>query len=145
MKSPLEIKQNIAKKIYYYRKSAGLTQKQLAELLGVKNTAVSNWENGQNSIDTETLFKVCEIFKVTINDMYGIPKEEMSASNDTIVQDKLTPHEQAVLEAYRSQPEMQPAVDRLLGIQTEPKISADTTDEDTIAAVLRSSKSTAIK
>lgn len=65
------VKEEIAKNLLFYRKKAGLTQKELATQLGVKNTAVSNWESGNNSIDIETLFSACEIFGVTLNDMYG--------------------------------------------------------------------------
>lgn len=43
----------------------------MARLLGVSNSAVSNWENGFNSIDIETLFQACRIFGVTLDDMYG--------------------------------------------------------------------------
>lgn len=65
------VKEEIAKNLLFYRKKSGFTQKQLAAMLGVKNTAVSNWESGNNSIDIETLFAACEIFGVTLNDMYG--------------------------------------------------------------------------
>ena len=65
------VRDEIAKNLLYYRKKAGYTQKQFAEFLGVKNSAVSNWENGLNSIDIETLFKACELFGITLNDMYG--------------------------------------------------------------------------
>ena len=65
------VKDEIAKNLLYYRKKSGLTQKEFAEKLGVKNTAVSNWESGNNSIDIETLFAACEVFHVTLNDMYG--------------------------------------------------------------------------
>ncbi len=65
------VKEEIAKNLLFYRKKAGFTQKELAAKLGVKNTAVSNWESGNNSIDIETLFAACEIFGVTLNDMYG--------------------------------------------------------------------------
>ena len=65
------VRDEIAKNFLFYRKKSGLTQKELAEKLGVKNTAVSNWESGNNSIDIETLFLACKIFGITINDMYG--------------------------------------------------------------------------
>lgn len=65
------VKEEIAKNLFYYRKKAGYTQKEFAAKLGVKNTAVSNWESGNNSIDIETLFAACEIFGITLNDMYG--------------------------------------------------------------------------
>lgn len=65
------VKEEIAKNLLFYRKKCGFTQKELAQKLGVKNTAVSNWESGNNSIDIETLFSACEIFGITLNDMYG--------------------------------------------------------------------------
>lgn len=74
------VKEEIAKNLLFYRKKAGLTQKELATKLGVKNTAVSNWESGNNSIDIETLFSACEIFGVTLNDMYGMYSVDKSSA-----------------------------------------------------------------
>ena len=67
----LSVREEISKNLLYYRKKAGLTQKQLADKIGVKNTAVSNWESGNNSIDIDTLCLVCEVFGITLNDIYG--------------------------------------------------------------------------
>lgn len=66
------IKVEIAKNLTYYRKKSGLTQKELAEKLGVRHNSISAWENEKNSIDVEVLFDICEILNVTINDMYGV-------------------------------------------------------------------------
>lgn len=65
------IKEEIASNLLFYRKRANLTQKELAERLGIKHNSVSAWENGANSIDVEILFKICEILDVSVNDMYG--------------------------------------------------------------------------
>lgn len=91
------VKEEIAKNLLFYRKKAGLTQKQFANMLGVKNTAVSNWESGNNSIDIETLFAACEVFGVTLNDMYGKYSTESSSS----VQD-LPADESQLLATYRA-------------------------------------------
>lgn len=37
---------NMGEIICYYRKGKGLTQKQLAEKIGVTNKAISKWETG---------------------------------------------------------------------------------------------------
>lgn len=66
------IKETVAKNLLYYRKKNKITQKELAEKLGVKHNAISSWENGVNSIDIDTLFRICKIFGVTVNDMYGM-------------------------------------------------------------------------
>ena len=109
------IKDQIAKNLLYYRKKSGLTQKQFAEKLGVKNSAVSNWENNLNSIDIETLAKACEIFGISINDMYIENNEKFA----------LNAHETQVIQAYRAKPEMQPAVDKLLGVENADALLED--------------------
>lgn len=70
------VKETIAKNLLYYRKKNKITQKELAEQLGVKHNAISAWENGVNSIDIDTLFRICKIFGVTVNDMYGMSSPE---------------------------------------------------------------------
>ena len=91
------VKEEIAKNLLFYRKKAGLTQKQFADMLGVKNTAVSNWESGNNSIDIETLFAACEVFGVTLNDMYGKYSTESSNSGQDLPAD-----ESQLLATYRA-------------------------------------------
>ena len=90
------VKEEIAKNLLFYRKKAGLTQKELAAKLRVKNTAVSNWESGNNSIDIETLFAACDIFGVTLNDMYG--KYSVEKSSGAV----LTEDESRLLNTYRN-------------------------------------------
>lgn len=70
-----DIKENISNNIVYYRKKTGLTQSQLAEKLGVKTTTVSTWERGASSPDIETLYDICKIFDISLNEMYGINTE----------------------------------------------------------------------
>lgn len=118
------VKDEIAKNLLFYRKKAKLTQKELADKLGIKHNSISSWENGTNSIDVEILFKICKIFDVSINDMYG--KFAILKKNE------YTEHEKSVLSAYKSQPEqVKKAVDRLLcvpecrPIQDDMEISDD--------------------
>ncbi len=73
------IKETVAKNLLYYRKKNKITQKELAEKLGVKHNAISSWENGVNSIDIDTLFQICKIFGITVNDMYASPFNQLSS------------------------------------------------------------------
>ncbi len=72
-----KIKDSIAANIAFYRKQKGFTQKELAQLLGVKTTTVSTWERASSLPDAETLFKLCEIFHVSLTDMYGCDSIDM--------------------------------------------------------------------
>lgn len=88
------LRDEIAKNLLYYRKRAGFTQKDLADKLGVRNTAVSNWESGNNSIDIETLFRACKIFGVSLTEMYGKYGEPSASA--------LPSDEQELLDDFRS-------------------------------------------
>ena len=65
------IKDEIAKNLQYYRKKKKMTQKELADKIGVRHNSISSWENGVNSIDIETLIHICQVLDVSITDMYG--------------------------------------------------------------------------
>ena len=68
-----QIHENIVANIILHRKRLNLSQEQLAEKAGVKKfTTVSNWERGANLPNIETLFKLCEIFDITMDEMYGV-------------------------------------------------------------------------
>ena len=64
-----ELKEIISKNLRKYRKEAKLSQTALARQLGISPSSVSNWEQGLNSIDIDTLFKVCKILNVPISSM----------------------------------------------------------------------------
>lgn len=78
-----DIKDNISNNIVYYRKKSGLTQGQLAEKLNVKTTTVSTWERGASSPDIETLYTICTILGISLDDMYGVNTEEGFDANDS--------------------------------------------------------------
>ncbi len=86
------IKNRIAKNITKYRKIANLNQKELAQKLKVTQSRLSNWETGANSMDIDTLYKICQALNVSINDMYGIyPDADIT----------LNFNEQQLIEKYR--------------------------------------------
>lgn len=58
------------------RKEKNLTQKDLAEILGVTDKAVSKWETGKCYPDIETLEKTAYFFGVTVNDLLSGKKNE---------------------------------------------------------------------
>lgn len=47
------------------RKSAGLTQREVAAVVGVNQNTYSYWENGKTRIDSESLAKLSKLFGVT--------------------------------------------------------------------------------
>lgn len=53
------------------RQSRGITQSGLAQLCGVHQTAVSQWENGRTLPDKQTLMRLSEIFDVSVDMLMG--------------------------------------------------------------------------
>ncbi|MFQ6752248.1 MAG: helix-turn-helix domain-containing protein [Clostridia bacterium] len=61
----------IAENIKFYRKSLGLTQEKLANLLSGKKSLVSNYENGYSTPDINILIKLADIFQITLDELVG--------------------------------------------------------------------------
>ncbi|MBR0442916.1 MAG: helix-turn-helix transcriptional regulator [Clostridia bacterium] len=59
----------IGKFIAECRRSVSLTQMQLAEKLSVTDRAVSKWETGKSLPDSSIMLELCDILKITVNDL----------------------------------------------------------------------------
>lgn len=55
------------------RRSAGLTQKQLAEELGVESITVSRWERGVTTPSLPRLRRIAELTETTVSDLVRAP------------------------------------------------------------------------
>lgn len=60
-----------AKRIVELRRQKGLSQKQLGEMLGVSNKAVSKWENGESMPKMSTMLSLAEILGIDGNELIG--------------------------------------------------------------------------
>ena len=99
----------IGKRIRNYREASGISQIQLAEKLGISNSRVSNWEQGINRPDADILAEIFRVLEVSPSELLDV---HLSA-------DELDGKEKKVIRAYRSKPELQQAVDILLGISDD--------------------------
>lgn len=66
---------NLGKQIKILRITKDLTQKQLADMLGVGSYIVSNIEKGRTEPDIETIKKLCVIFDITSDELLGLETE----------------------------------------------------------------------
>lgn len=57
--------------IQQLRKAAGLSQEQLADLIGVSRQAVSKWETDQSTPDVDKLLLLCDTFHVSTDELLG--------------------------------------------------------------------------
>jgi len=61
--------------IFQLRTQKGLSQDELAQKVYVTRQAVSRWENGETTPNTETLKLLSKLFDVSINTLLGSPRE----------------------------------------------------------------------
>ena len=59
----------IGKFIAECRKTADLTQMQLAERLGITDRAVSKWETGKAMPDSSIMLDLCDVLGISVNDL----------------------------------------------------------------------------
>ncbi len=65
------MKEEVGKRLLECRKSAKLTQKQVADILGVAQPVYQRFENGIFECNYEQLVKLAEIFDVSIDYILG--------------------------------------------------------------------------
>lgn len=51
------------------RKEKNMTQRQLAEVVGVSDKAVSKWENGNGMPEMATLMPLCQVLEISVNEL----------------------------------------------------------------------------
>ena len=103
----------IAQALKRLRENSGLTADQVGAMVGKSGKTVNAWENNRGQPDAEILIKLCDIYNV--GDILSEFREDNSGCSIS-----LSEHEKRLISAYRDKPEMQPAVDKLLGIDSAP-------------------------
>lgn len=69
-----EIREMLRDNLKYYLSKSNYKQNVFAELVGVKPAAVSQWLNGKNSPDIETIAKICDVLKINFSDLISYPE-----------------------------------------------------------------------
>ena len=63
------------------RKKVNLTQAQLSEKLGITDKAVSKWERGLTMPDASLMLGLCDILKISVNELLSGEKIDMENNN----------------------------------------------------------------
>lgn len=59
------------------RVNANLTQKQVAEKLGISNKTVCSWEKGESFPDALQIPKICELYGASYDDINFLPNSSL--------------------------------------------------------------------
>lgn len=109
MSGVIYLKYGIGARIRKYREDRGLSQLELAEKIGISNGRLSNWEQGINRPDADVIAMICTALNVSASELLDV---HLSA-------DELNDKERKVILAYRAKPELQQAVNILLGVNNK--------------------------
>ena len=99
------------------------SQLELAQHLGVTQNVITDWKSGRIKSYTKYIHGIADFLGVSVEYLKGetdkkekhfVPMEEMLWNVAVKV---LTPHEERVILAYRAQPALQAAVDKLLDVE----------------------------
>ena len=96
----------IGLRIRKFREEKNISQKELAQRIGVSNSRVSNWEQGINRPDVDFLASICKALNVSPSELLDIRLSD----------DELNDNERQIIMSYRNHTELQHAVNILLGI-----------------------------
>ena len=88
------------KRIRALRRGMGLSQVDLARLLGVTKQSVSNWENDNIQPSIEMLKKLAEVFSVSTDYLLGL--SEMEVIDVAGLQPKVVAHLRQIVEDLRT-------------------------------------------
>lgn len=101
-----EINKYVGMKIKEFRKEKKLTQKELADLVGVKNSAISNYEQGTRIPKRDFLFRVANSLNISIDEFF--PNQNGTVSSTLAEITKISsqleqPRQQIVLDTANNQ------------------------------------------
>lgn len=100
-------RENIAKTLKRLREQRGMTADEVGAIVGKSGKTVNAWENNRGQPDAEMLMKLCDIYQVA---------DILAEFRDDHTSFSVSEKERTVIIAYRNHPEMQNAVDTLLGV-----------------------------
>ena len=108
-----KITQSISHNIQLHREEANLTQKQFADILGVEESFVVGLESGQNALEKEMLYKICDTLHLLPGNFIPRDDEDLTEDEEYLLsrreknspsEENLTEGEQMLLNLFRQIP-----------------------------------------
>lgn len=70
---------NLGERLYEMRKAKGLSQENVADILGVTRQTVSKWETNQTTPDFDKILPLCKLYEITTDEL--LTGEKSTANN----------------------------------------------------------------
>ena len=110
--------EHLAQRLQQLRRQKGLSQENLAELLGVSRQAVGKWESGAAVPELEKLLELCRLFDTDLNNLLGLeihaeqPEQESSHQPQGFTEEQMNLLRQLIVESRQAAPSPQPVQKR---------------------------------
>lgn len=95
----------------------GISRKQFLDDVGLNKNTLRNWELNNTVPTKPILLAIAAYFNVSVDYLLGetdVKQVNSAAFSEAVL---LSPHERKLIAAYRSRPEMQSSIDKLLDVQ----------------------------
>ncbi len=89
---------NISGKLLALRKQNGYSQEELAERLGVSRQAVSKWERGEASPDTENLITLAKLYHISLDKLFDLSEDTAEQRVSINLEKKSAPQPEIIYE-----------------------------------------------
>ena len=93
--------ENIGKRIRIERMEKGITQNELARMLGMTQDSISLWEKGKRIPDTQYVISLCKVFGVSADYLLGLEDDFGVRVPAPVSTDILTAEEKKYIENLR--------------------------------------------
>lgn len=88
-----------SERLYLLRNQANVSQKTLADYIGVSYQAIGKIEKKKGTASIEVIFAIAEYFNVSID--YLVGRTDNTSMSNILADQKLTEEEERILEGYR--------------------------------------------
>ena len=95
---------NFANLIVELRKERGISQKALADNIGISQSAIAKLELGKNEATASTLIKLSRFFNISIDSLVGLEPDVEDSIFNTNLSTSLSKNEELLLKNFRKLP-----------------------------------------
>ena len=106
-------------RIKMLREEKQMNMREVADALKIPYTTYVNYEKELREPNSEMLISLANYFEVSIDYLIGRSDSRKNNLLNNELESNCNIKEKKLVDSYRSHPEMQSAVDKLLGIDTE--------------------------
>jgi transcriptional regulator with XRE-family HTH domain len=104
---------NLGEKLKYLRKRHNWTQEQLAQHLNISRSQISKWENGELLPDVQSLQKLSNLYKVSVDFLIGkhTTKKELLREVNLLYQtDRIDEKMLDIIDYFKQNPNMEKTI-----------------------------------